>query len=92
VEPTDDLLMERQGALLVCSIDRPERGGALRMVMRATIALRLTRALLHDHLAAVLTDTMGDEAMAIELRIRSDDFNEGMRAFAGKRPPEFQGR
>jgi 2-(1,2-epoxy-1,2-dihydrophenyl)acetyl-CoA isomerase len=35
---------------------------------------------------------MEDEAAAIELTVRSDDFKEGMRAFAEKRPPRFTGR
>jgi enoyl-CoA hydratase/carnithine racemase len=34
---------------------------------------------------------MHAETMAVELTLRSNDFKEGMRAFAEKRPPEFTG-
>jgi 2-(1,2-epoxy-1,2-dihydrophenyl)acetyl-CoA isomerase len=34
---------------------------------------------------------MAEEAMAVELSIRSDDFKEGMLAFGEKRPPHFTG-
>jgi 2-(1,2-epoxy-1,2-dihydrophenyl)acetyl-CoA isomerase len=39
---------------------------------------------LHEHLQ--------DEAMALELSSRSEDFREGLAAFGDKRPPEFTGR
>lgn len=58
----------------------------------ATVAIGLTKSLLnaapdsdlHHHLAA--------EAYAMELSSRSPDFREGMKAFADRRPPEFNGR
>ena len=73
-------------------VDAAARTLAAGLAAGATIALRLTKGLLHDHLSAALGDSMGDEALAIELSIRSDDFKEGMNAFAAKRPPEFTGR
>jgi len=59
---------------------------------RASFALGLTKGLLHDHLVGDLAPAMVDEAAAIELAIRSDDFKEGIRAFTEKRVPDFTGR
>jgi 2-(1,2-epoxy-1,2-dihydrophenyl)acetyl-CoA isomerase len=73
-------------------LDARARRLAGELACGATTALRLTKALVHAHLSAALADAMGDEATAIELSTRSDDFKEGMRAFAGKRPPVFEGR
>ncbi len=58
----------------------------------ATFALATMKQLLHDNLTRDLHDALAAEASGIELTIRSEDFKEGMRAFAEKRPPRFTGR
>ena len=62
------------------------------LARRPTFSLGATKGLLHRHLDGDLAGAMEDEAAAIELTVRSDDFKEGMRAFAEKRPPRFTGR
>ncbi|HMC38641.1 MAG TPA: enoyl-CoA hydratase-related protein [Acidimicrobiales bacterium] len=58
----------------------------------ATVAIGLTKALLHTNLESGLAVAMQNEAIYEELGVRSDDFKEGIRSFAEKRPPRFTGR
>jgi 2-(1,2-epoxy-1,2-dihydrophenyl)acetyl-CoA isomerase len=57
-----------------------------------TVALGLTKWLLHEGQHATFEQQLANEAFALELSSRSGDFREGMRAFAQKRAPEFDGR
>ena len=57
-----------------------------------TVAYGLTKWLLHAGWSASLEQQLRDEAFAIELSSRSEDFREGLAAFAEKRPPRFRGR
>jgi 2-(1,2-epoxy-1,2-dihydrophenyl)acetyl-CoA isomerase len=58
----------------------------------ATIALGLTKWLMHRSLDLDLADSLANEAFALELAARSRDFKEGMAAFAKKRAPRYEGR
>jgi 2-(1,2-epoxy-1,2-dihydrophenyl)acetyl-CoA isomerase len=57
-----------------------------------TVALGLTKWLLHRGEAQSLDAHLAEEAFALELSSRSEDFREGLAAFREKRPPEFRGR
>jgi 2-(1,2-epoxy-1,2-dihydrophenyl)acetyl-CoA isomerase len=57
-----------------------------------TVALGLTKWLLHAGEVAALDDHLRDEAFALELSSRSEDFREGLAAFRDRRDPEFRGR
>jgi 2-(1,2-epoxy-1,2-dihydrophenyl)acetyl-CoA isomerase len=57
-----------------------------------TVTLGLTKLLLHTGASASLPDHLRDEAMAMEISSRSEDFREGLEAFVGKRDPDFKGR
>jgi 2-(1,2-epoxy-1,2-dihydrophenyl)acetyl-CoA isomerase len=57
-----------------------------------TVALGLTKWLLHNGASAPLEQQLRDEGFAMELSSRSRDFREGMAAFIGKRTADFQGR
>ena len=57
-----------------------------------TVALGLTKWLLHQGHSASLGDQLANEAFALELSSRTDDFREGIAAFREKRSPEFRGR
>jgi 2-(1,2-epoxy-1,2-dihydrophenyl)acetyl-CoA isomerase len=57
-----------------------------------TVAIGLTKWLLHTSHDAALAAQLQNEALALELSSRSDDFKEGLTAFGEKRPPRFSGR
>ncbi len=58
----------------------------------ATVAVGLSKLLIHRGLGADLERHLADEALAIELASRSEDFHEYARARAEKRDPKFEGR
>ncbi len=62
------------------------------MAAAATVSLGLAKTLLHRNLEIGLTTALQNEAVYEELAVRSDDFKEGMRAFAEKRDPSYTGR
>jgi 2-(1,2-epoxy-1,2-dihydrophenyl)acetyl-CoA isomerase len=57
-----------------------------------TVALGLTKWLLDSGNGLDLDRHLQNEAMALELSSRSDDFKEGLAAFRDKRDAKFQGR
>jgi 2-(1,2-epoxy-1,2-dihydrophenyl)acetyl-CoA isomerase len=57
-----------------------------------TVAIGLTKWLLQSGADASLESHLRDEAFALELSSRSEDFREGLGAFREKRPPDFSGR
>jgi 2-(1,2-epoxy-1,2-dihydrophenyl)acetyl-CoA isomerase len=57
-----------------------------------TVTLGLTKWLLHAGRDAPLDQHLRNEAFALELSSRSDDFREGLAAFREKRDPRFEGR
>jgi 2-(1,2-epoxy-1,2-dihydrophenyl)acetyl-CoA isomerase len=57
-----------------------------------TVALGLTKWLLHSGNGLELDRHLHNEAMALELSSRSEDFREGLAAFRDKRPAKFEGR
>jgi 2-(1,2-epoxy-1,2-dihydrophenyl)acetyl-CoA isomerase len=58
----------------------------------ATVAIGLTKMLMHVGHDATLQAQLRNEAFAMELSSRSEDFKEGLAAFAHKRPTRFTGR
>jgi 2-(1,2-epoxy-1,2-dihydrophenyl)acetyl-CoA isomerase len=58
----------------------------------ATVAVGLSKLLIQRGLGVDLERHLADEALAIELSSRSDDFHEHARARRDKRDPNFQGR
>jgi 2-(1,2-epoxy-1,2-dihydrophenyl)acetyl-CoA isomerase len=58
----------------------------------ATVAIGLAKWLMHAGRDANLEQHLRNEAFAMELSSRSEDFREGLAAFASKRPTQFTGR
>jgi len=57
-----------------------------------TVALGLTKWLLRAGQSETLDEQLHNEALALELSSRSEDFREGLAAFKDKRSPKFGGR
>jgi len=68
--------------------------GALLDTLRTgpTVALGLAKQQLVRSLEAPLSRALTDEAYAMELAVRTEDFREGLAAFAARRDPTFTGR
>jgi 2-(1,2-epoxy-1,2-dihydrophenyl)acetyl-CoA isomerase len=58
----------------------------------ATVAVGLAKLLVHRALTVDLERHLADEALAMELSSRSDDFKEHGRARAERRDPHYRGR
>ncbi|HXZ62736.1 MAG TPA: enoyl-CoA hydratase-related protein [Acidimicrobiales bacterium] len=63
-----------------------------RLAQAPTVTLGLSKWLLHAGATTPLPEHLHNEALAMELSSRSEDFREGLRAFVEKRPPQFKGR
>ena len=64
----------------------------LELAKGATVALGLTKWLMHAGASLTVEEHLRNEAFALELSSRTDDFREGLTAFKEKRPPNFEGR
>jgi len=73
-------------------LDKAAEEVAARLANGPTVALGLTKWLVHHGTEASLDAQLRDEGFAMELSSRSRDFREGMAAFVGRRPPVFEGR
>lgn len=62
-----------------------------RLASGPTVALGLAKWLLHAGSGVPLDRHLADEAFALELSSRTDDFREGMAAFRERRAPNFEG-
>ena len=65
---------------------------ARRLADGPTVTLGLTKWLLHTSAERSLDQHLREEAFALELSSRSEDFKEGLQAFVDKRDPRFTGR
>jgi 2-(1,2-epoxy-1,2-dihydrophenyl)acetyl-CoA isomerase len=73
-------------------VDRVAEEVATRLASGPTVSLGLTKWLLHTAAEHTLDQHLRDEAFAMELSSRSEDFREGLAAFMEKREPRFRGR
>jgi 2-(1,2-epoxy-1,2-dihydrophenyl)acetyl-CoA isomerase len=79
-------------AVPVAEVDAVAGEMVATLAKSATVGLGLSKWLLHVGATTPLEEHLRNEAFAMELSSRSDDFREGLRAFGEKRPPEFRGR
>jgi 2-(1,2-epoxy-1,2-dihydrophenyl)acetyl-CoA isomerase len=63
-----------------------------RLVHGPTVALGFTKWLLYEGANTTLQQQLANEAFALELSSRTEDFREGLNAMREKRPPRFGGR
>ncbi len=59
-----------------------------RLAVAPTVTIGLTKWLLHAGSTTPLPEQLQNEALAMELSSRSEDFREGLTAFMEKRPPD----
>lgn len=74
------------------ALDEEARAVVDHLAVAPTVTIGLTKWLLHAGSAAPLPEQLQNEALAMELSSRSEDFRDGLAAFIEKRPPKFTGR
>jgi 2-(1,2-epoxy-1,2-dihydrophenyl)acetyl-CoA isomerase len=74
------------------AVDTAAAALAEQLAAGPTVTLGLAKWLLHQGEARSLEAQLADEAFALELSSRSEDFREGLSAFQEKRDPDFKGR
>lgn len=79
-------------AVPAAEVDGTAEDLALRLAAGPTVSLGLTKWLLHTSAEHTLDQHLRDEAFAMELSSRSEDFRAGLAAFVDKRDPRFTGR
>ncbi|HWD55664.1 MAG TPA: enoyl-CoA hydratase-related protein [Acidimicrobiales bacterium] len=79
-------------AVAADTLDAEVQGLVDRLAQAPTVTIGLTKWLLHAGASAPLAEQLQNEAMAMELSSRSEDFREGLTAFVERRPPRFSGR
>jgi 2-(1,2-epoxy-1,2-dihydrophenyl)acetyl-CoA isomerase len=65
---------------------------AKRLAEGPTLAYQLTKQAIHANTHASLAEALEREAVLQDIAGRSHDFREGVRAFAEKRSPKYEGR
>ncbi|MFI5507608.1 enoyl-CoA hydratase/isomerase family protein [Mycobacterium sp. NPDC051804] len=81
-----------QGAHPDDQLDSAAEELVCKLAAAPTVALGLTKWLLQSSNGLDLDRHLQNEAMALELSSRSDDFKEGLAAFRDKREARYQGR
>ena len=74
------------------ALDEETRAVVDLLAVSPTVTTGLTKWLLHAGTTAPLPEQLQNEALAMELSSRSEDFRDGLAAFVEKRPPKFTGR
>jgi 2-(1,2-epoxy-1,2-dihydrophenyl)acetyl-CoA isomerase len=94
--PVDGRTAESWGLIGRCvgddELDRAVDDLAAELAAGATTSIGLAKMLLHRNLETSLRSALELEGITEEVAVRSDDFKEGMRAFAEKRDPKYTGR
>jgi 2-(1,2-epoxy-1,2-dihydrophenyl)acetyl-CoA isomerase len=73
-------------------LDAESEALVARLAAGPTVSLGLTKWLMHAAAEAPLEAHLRNEAFALELSSRSEDFREGLAAFRERRAPRFTGR
>jgi 2-(1,2-epoxy-1,2-dihydrophenyl)acetyl-CoA isomerase len=73
-------------------VEQVARDVVAQLAQGPTVSLGLTKWLVHQGAGLDLERHLANEAFAMELSSRSEDFREGIAALREKRPPHFEGR
>lgn len=76
----------------LAELESTARALALDLAAAAPLSLRLAKRLLHTSPGRKPEQALDDETEAIVSCMQTDDWHEGVRAFAEKRPPVFEGK
>ena len=76
----------------VAEIDDAAKALTGELAAAATVAIGLSKLLIHRSLTTDLAHQLQDEGLALELSSRSEDFHESSRARRERHDPEFKGR
>jgi 2-(1,2-epoxy-1,2-dihydrophenyl)acetyl-CoA isomerase len=79
-------------AVVAADVDATAHQVATQLASGPTVSLGLTKWMLQTAAEHTLDQHLRDEAFAMELSSRSEDFREGLQAFVDKRDPKFTGR
>ncbi len=79
-------------ALPEAELDAATEALVAELARSATVAVGLMKWCLRQSQEASLGQSLANEAFALELSSRSQDFKEGLKAFQEKRAPKFEGR
>jgi 2-(1,2-epoxy-1,2-dihydrophenyl)acetyl-CoA isomerase len=79
-------------AVPVADVDETAEQLVEQLAAGPTVSLGLTKWLVHTSAEHTLDQHLREEAFAMELSSRSEDFREGLAAFVEKRDPGFTGR
>ena len=79
-------------AVTADQVDETAAALAARLAAGPTVALGLTKWLLHTGAGLDLERHLANEAFALELSSRTNDFREGLAALRERRDPRFDGR
>ena len=82
----------RTGVVATEAVAAEAEGLVTELAGAATVAVGLAKLLVQRSLTVDLERHLADEALAIELSSRSDDFKEPGRARREGRAPDFRGR
>lgn len=73
-------------------LDTAAEALVMQLAAGPTVALGLTKWLMHAGASMTIDEHLRNEAFALELSSRTEDFREGLTAFKEKRSPGFKGR
>lgn len=73
-------------------LDFAARALADELAARATFSVEMTKRMINQNVHTDLHTALANESAHVQLSLYGDDFKEGLKAFMGRRDPDFTGR